>query len=212
MAAGKIDAGKKRIEQAHWLPLGNVEPSSTQGPLRSKFADALARRGETEALRRENDLLLKLSKPNSFDYGKALRRAGFAAAQRKDLLRSADLQERATLHCLRSDVSFLMQSANVVVPAMLCRQRAVGLLAAGKTREALEMVALCQEYMPANVDVVVQMTPELDRLGQKKEAGELFARTIAIYEKLCREHPNCAGPTTASPGCRPPAAATSTMG
>src|SRR5207248_5527235 len=54
--AGKAEAGKKRMEQAHWLPLGN-------GQARSDLARALGKRGHAAAARRENELLLRVGEP-----------------------------------------------------------------------------------------------------------------------------------------------------
>lgn len=182
--AGQEKEGRERIEQAHWLPLGNeVE--------RAQFGDGLSRRGETEALRRENDLLLRLGQPNSYYVGDALRRLAIDAAERKDLLKAADYQERAVLRVMNPLVNFVSKAAYVGVPALICRQRASGLLLAGKTAEALPLIALCQEMMPGNVDLAILVAPALEAAGKKKEAEELFRKTIAVYEELCKEYPKC---------------------
>jgi tetratricopeptide (TPR) repeat protein len=46
--------------------------------------------------------------------------------------------------------------------------------------------------MPGGVEVPITAVPELERLGRKKEAAEVFDRAAAVYEKLCRDYPNCA--------------------
>jgi hypothetical protein len=183
--AGKAEEGKTRIEHAHWLPLGNEVA-------RRDLCEGLGKHNDVEGTRREIDLLLKLSQPGSYDYGEGLRRAALEAVQRKDLVRSADLQERAMLRCLRTYISFMAKSAYVGVPGMIHRQRASGFLAAGKIKEALEQIALCQECLPGNIDLVIQVVPELERLGMKKEAGELFTKTVAVYADLCKDYPKCA--------------------
>lgn len=183
--AGQEKEGKKRMELAHWLPLGNEVA-------RFEFGTGLLQHSQTEASRREGDLLMKLSQPGSYYAGEAMRRVALVAYEKKDLLRSADYQERATLRCLRTYISFLAKPAYVGVPCLINRQRASGLLAAGKFKEALEAVALCQDSLPGNVEVPIQLVPELERLGHKKEAGELFQKTLAPYEALCKEYPRCA--------------------
>jgi len=185
LEAGQSKEGKKRVELAHWLPLGNEEA-------RYNFGTGLLQQGDAEASRREADLLLKLSQPNSYYAGEAMRRVALEAQQKKDLLRSADYQERAMLRCLHAYISFLARPAYIGVPCLIYRQRASGLLAAGKLKEALELVALCQEYQPGNVDVPIHLVPELERLGHKKEAGQLFDGTVALYEELCKDYPKSA--------------------
>ncbi len=183
--AGKQKEGKQRMEQSHWMPLGNEMD-------RSSFCDSLSRRGESEAVRREIDLMQRLSQPGSYYAGDAMRRAALDAYQHKDLLRSADYQERAMLRVLRSYVKFVAQSAYVGVPAMIDRQRASGLLAAGKFDEAMALVAQCQEMLPGNVDLVIAVVPALEKRGKTREADQLFHKSVAVYEELCSAYPKCA--------------------
>jgi tetratricopeptide (TPR) repeat protein len=182
--AGKEAEGKKLIEQSHWLPLGDEY-------VRSAFLRALAQRGHKEASRRETDLLLKLSEPRSFQAGEAMRVRAADAYARKDLLESARGHEQALLRCLQTTTGFVQPSAYVGVPALVHRQRASGLLAAGRLAEAKQEIARCQMDLPANVTLANFLVPELEKAGLKKEADELFDQTLAAYEKLCKEYPRC---------------------
>ena len=42
------------------------------------------------------------------------------------------------------------------------------------------------------MDLAIQLLPPLERGGFKKDADRLFEDTLAVYEKLCRDHPHCA--------------------
>ncbi len=183
--AGQKDEGGRRMEQAHWLPLGNEEA-------RLDFSKALARRGLAEACRRENDLLLRLSQPASYYSGEAQRQVALDAQAKQDFLRSADGQERAMLRCLRTNVNFVQSAAYVGVPALVHRQRARGFLAAGKAEEALREAAKCLEELPGDVDVATLLVPELDKAGRQREADKLFNQVLAVYDGVCKDHPDCA--------------------
>lgn len=185
VVAGQEKEGQRRMEQSHWLPLGNEMA-------REEFIRALSQRGLVEASRRENALLVRLSQPASFYSGEAQRRAALAAQSRKDYLRSADGHERAMLRCLRTYVTFTAAPAFVGVPALVHRQRARGLLAAGRVDDVLREAALCEAALPGNVDVAVQLAPELERVGRTKEAAGLFYRANGVLEAICKDYPRCA--------------------
>jgi tetratricopeptide (TPR) repeat protein len=181
---GQEGEGRRRMEQAHWLPLGNEET-------RLEFALALARRGLTEASSRENELLLRVSQPASYYSGEAQRRVALQAEARKDYLRSADGQERAMLRCLRIYISFVDPGAYVGVPAMIHRHRVRGLLAAGNIDAALREAALSLQELPGDVDVPILIGPALEQAGRTKEADNLFAKTNVVLERLCKDYPKC---------------------
>jgi predicted Zn-dependent protease len=183
--AGQEKEGHKRMEQSHWLPLGDPDA-------RSAFGRALALRGHAAAARHENELLLRLSEPASFYTGEGLRRATAQALARKDYLQAALGQEQSMLRCLRPYINFIQPAAYVGVPAFVHRLRATGLVAAGKLDEARGELALAQACLPGGVELPILLVPELERHGLKKEAADLFDRTLQVYEKLCQDYPRCA--------------------
>ncbi len=184
-AAGHEAEGRRRMEQAHWLPLGNESR-------RYDFATALAQRGLTDAARKENELLLRVSQPASYHAGEAIRRAALAARAKGDYLLSADGQERAMLRCLRAYVSFVQPAAYVGVPALIHRQRARGHLAAGQFGDALREAALSLEAMPGDVDVAVLLVPGLEKAGRQRDADDLYGRVAAVLRAVCKDYPNSA--------------------
>jgi tetratricopeptide (TPR) repeat protein len=83
-------------------------------------------------------------------------------------------------------------SAYVIVPHFVRANRARGLLASGKVEQALQEVRQCQATLPVNVDLAIFLVPELDKLGKKSEADELFATSLAVIEQKCGEYPRSA--------------------
>jgi predicted Zn-dependent protease len=182
--AGQAKEGKKLIEQSHWVLLGDSSGRHT-------FLRALVERGHSTAAQREAELLLRVSEPNSFDSGVAARHLAIAAAKRKEYRKAADAHEQSMLRCLRASTNFVNPAAFAIVPAQIYRLRASGWLAAGKLDEASQQIDLCLKVSPGNVDLSIALVPELERLGHKKEATALFERTLAVYEKVCRDYPRC---------------------
>jgi tetratricopeptide (TPR) repeat protein len=182
--AGHDDEGRQRMEQSHWLPLGNEEA-------RNEFATALGRRGLAEASRREFALLSRISYPASYYAGEAQHRQALEARSRQDYLRSAEGQERSMLRCLRTYVSFVEPVAYVGVPALVHRQRAQGLLAAGKTDEALREAALCLDIGAGEVDVPISLFAGLTKAGRVKEMDGLYNRVKATLDGVTRDYPKC---------------------
>jgi tetratricopeptide (TPR) repeat protein len=182
--AGHEAEGRQRMDQSHWLALGNEE-------VRNEFAAALTRRGLAEASRYEYTLLAQISPPASYYAGEAERHRAVEARTRQDYLRSAEGQERALLRCLRTYVSFVEPAAYVGVPALVHRQRAQGLLAAGKTDEALREASLCLEILPGEVDIPIALLPGLTKAGRVKDANVLFERTQATLDAVTRDYPKC---------------------
>ncbi len=182
---GRETEGKKLIEQAHWLPLANAEA-------RYDFLRALVQRGHKEAARRETELLLRVSEPNSYYSGAAMRRLAIAALLRKDYLKAAEGFEQSMLRCFNPYTNFVENAAFVNVPAQIHQLRALGLLAIGKVGEALNHVELALTHSPGNVELPIALVPELERRGHKKEATDLFNRCNETYEKVCGKYPGCA--------------------
>ncbi len=183
--AGQSAEGKKRMEQSHWLPLGD-EAS------RYAFLQELGRRGHLEGARREADLLRRVGRPAGFYVGGALRRQAVDAAARKDYRAAARDYELAMLHCLHPSTSFVQPGAYVGVPALVHRLRAAAELSAGKIDAARREIALSRTELPGGIDLAVEVVPLLERRGFKKDADQLFADTLAVFDKLCRDYPRCA--------------------
>jgi predicted Zn-dependent protease len=183
--AGKEAEGKKRMDEAHWSPLGDER-------LRLEFLKALAERGLREAAKREGDLLFKVSAPGSFHAGEGIRRQALEAMAHHDHLKAADGQEKAMLRCLNFFVGYNQPSAFVGVPALIHRLRATKAAADGKAEEAAREAAAALASLPGDTNVPIYLYPELIKTGKKKEADELFEKSLAAQEKVCADYPDCA--------------------
>ncbi len=183
--AGQNTEGKKLIEQAHWVLLGDASG-------RYAFLQALTKRGHGEAVRRETDLLLRVSEPNSYYWGEAARRLGIAALARKDYRQAAEAFEQSMLRCLNTYTHFVQSGAYAGVPAQVHQLRARALLIAGKFEQAQQQIDLALAASPGNVELPIALVPDLERCGHKKEAAALFDRCFAAYEKVCEDYPRCA--------------------
>src|SRR5262249_43645786 len=84
---------------------------------------------------------------------------------------------------------FVDPSAYFGVPHDMLVFRARGLLAAGKVDEAMEQARACLKVTPGHQELVSGMVPELDKLGRKKEADELFGLAWSAYTKMLADHP-----------------------
>lgn len=183
--AGKAEEGRAKIDQSHWLSLGNEEG-------RDEFLRELARRGHAKALAREVDLLRRTAQPGDYHAGEAMRRMALTALDRKDYAAAASGHEQAMLRCLRSYINFVEKSAYVGVPAMVHTQRAAGLAQAGKFDEAAREFAVGNGLAPGVVEGTIRMCQVLDKAGRKAESDALFDKAIAEHRALLKDHPDCA--------------------
>jgi tetratricopeptide (TPR) repeat protein len=183
--AGREAEGKKLIEQSHWVQLGDA-------PGRFAFLRALAERGYAEAVQRENDLLLRVSEPNTYHSGAATRLVALRALADKQYVKAADGIEQSMLRCLHTYTHFVQASSYAIVPSQVHQLRASGLVAAGRLNEAGKQIELALEAAPGNAEVPIALVPELERRGHKKEAAALFERCFKAYARVCEDYPRCA--------------------
>ena len=73
--------------------------------------------------------------------------------------------------------------------------RGGALLARGKVEEALKEEQLCLASVPGDIESTINLVPDLDKLGRKKEADELYRKAYDLYAKVCKDYPkSCAEP------------------
>jgi tetratricopeptide (TPR) repeat protein len=186
--AGFERDGRRRMEQAHLLPLGNSE-------LRFHLMRELSKRGFQQAAAREQLYLRRLSEAmliEPYSYGaEGFRYAGLDLVK-KDPLKAADEFEKSFLRVLQPDLNFGRNVAYVTVPAYLFRVRAVGLAKAGRYDDALHEAKRCGEVQPGDVDLARQLIPLLEAGKRKNDADELYKTTKAVYEAIVKDHPKSA--------------------
>src|SRR5262249_5197079 len=129
LLAGNTAEGKRLIELAHWLPLGN------EG-MRAKLVDELSKRDWPEMARKEAEVLMQIGWYQHFSYGNVMSFLAKLYAKEKDYFKAADYYEKCIVGCLRTGASFVEPSAYLIVPESVRVFRARGLLAKGKFDEA----------------------------------------------------------------------------
>jgi tetratricopeptide (TPR) repeat protein len=198
--AGDAAEGKRRAELAHWVPLGNERA-------RGKFLEELVRRGEAKAAARETDLVLRACWGRDGYYGNVVNQAGRAAALNKDWDTAERCIQRSLLVMMKTPgVAYVDPTAYVTVPHEMLLFRARGRLAAGDVPGAMAAARAFLDVTPGAVELPVGMVPELEKLGQKAEADELFARVWAAHKKVLADYPASAfarnSLATLAAGCR----------
>jgi tetratricopeptide (TPR) repeat protein len=173
------------MTMARWLPLADDGG-------RYALAEGLEKRGLAREAEREFALLLRTGQTDSWYLSNARRRLARVALSRKDYLAAADQDERALLDCLRTGTGFVRPGAYLAVPHIVHRQRARGFLAARRFDDAQKEIELALTALPAEVDVAIELVPELEKQGRKKNAQELFDRLFTLHEKMCADYPKSA--------------------
>lgn len=183
-AQGGRDAdGRAMMELAHRVPLGSEIA-------RHALLDVLLRHKLGDDARRECELIIKTTSARpSWEKNDALRRLAEDTAARGDELAAADLWERAFLDNERNSISFQEPWANVIVPALIHRTRALGLIKAGKVAQGVKEARLSLDECPADADVLIDTVNALDKSGHRGEADELFGRQAGVYRKLATDYP-----------------------
>ena len=182
--AGDEKEGRRRTELAHWVALGNAR-------LRGRFLEELVIRGATTDAARERVLAREAGWVAESYIGNVWNQVARASVLVKDFEGAAAANRRALHHLLRNyGVGYVEGSAYLTVPLGLRGYAARELLAAGKSDEAVALAKECLDVMPGHADLVIALVPELDRLGHKKEADELFGRAWGAYGTVIEQHPN----------------------
>lgn len=183
--SGQEELGRKQMELAHILPLGNDEA-------RDRLAQALEKHDLSEAAAREYDTIIRTGAFESASYNNALRHIAYDAVAKKNYFKAAECFERSLLDCLYKSTSFARTEAYLNVPSWVHYYSARGLLARGKVDEALKEAEICLTALPGDVDIPIDLVPDLEKRGRKEEAAKLYSRAAAVYEELCREYPKSA--------------------
>lgn len=181
--AGDIKEGRRRMELAHWVSLG-------QERIRGRFLDELVRRGEATAAQRETALVLRACWPRDHYFGNVMNQAARAAELFHDFATAEKCCQRSLLVMLKTPGMYYVEtSAYMVVPHSLLIYRAQSRLAAGQREEALALAREALAMTPGQIDLITGMVRELDRTGHRAAADELFALGWKAQQKLLAEFP-----------------------
>ena len=186
VAAGDAKEGRRRIELAHWVSLGNAR-------VRGRFLEELLDRGSLSEIRKERDLIRQSGWVSELFIGNVWNQVGRASLRLKDFDGAADATRRAIHYLLRTPgISYVEGYAYLTVPQAVRVHTARGLVAAGKVDEGIALANDCLKAMPGNVDVPLGMVPLLEKADRKKDADALFRQVWDVYRGLIKEHPDSA--------------------
>jgi tetratricopeptide (TPR) repeat protein len=180
---GRADEGRRLMETADLLPLGSETA-------RHDLYEAMKRHKLAADSWRELKLILTLTSERSWERNEALRESAEQAATNGDYLAAAGLWERAFLANLGNSVSFVEPWANIVVPALVHKTRALGLIQSGQIDQAMNEARLTMHQVPADADALIELVNAFDKSGHKAEADKLYQDQTAIYRRLTTDYPN----------------------
>ncbi len=179
---GREREGRALVELAHLLPLGDETK-------RHALAEAAAARKLTADVARERDLAARTGAFASWHLSDLLRRAGDDANATGDYARAADLWERAFLDNLGTATRFVEPTANLSMPALLLRTRALARIKAGDASGGAALAEAGLAISPGDTDALIDVVAALDAAGDRARADALYAKTTAHYRALCAKHP-----------------------
>ena len=185
LQSGDERAGNALMALALLMPLADEAE-------RFRLAEALRDVGLHEAETRQYELILATGPGRSETVGRTLWRLLFdEKATGGDLKRASRLADRTVVGFFDNledyDIASYLGIAHLAE-----KLRARALLAEGKVDEAMKVARACFEMLPASSNLVIEMTPALEKLGRRAEADELVAKSVALHEKLIADHPRCA--------------------
>ena len=181
--SGQAADGQKKIEMSHWVSLGNER-------VRGRFLEELVRRGAVKAASRETDLLLHACWSRDGYFGNVMNQAARAATLSRDYATAEACVQRSLMVLLKMPgVHFVEAASYLTVPQNMAALRARALLAEGKIDEAMKQAKAYLAIQPGGSSLVIDLVPELDAAGRKKEADELFRMVWEAYAKVLADHP-----------------------
>jgi len=184
---GQKEQGDQQMKMACLLPLANDE-------MRYQLAEAMSRHELNDAAIQEHETISRTGKfMNSWYAGHALDQLAHRAIQKKDFASAARFYERRMLNCLRAGSGFLMPEAYLMMPSFVHSLHGRDHLAAGRMDEAIREAWLCLDYIPGDVELVIDLAPKLEKHGRKKEADEIFSKVYDLHEKICADYSRSAG-------------------
>jgi tetratricopeptide (TPR) repeat protein len=183
MKLGDARQARELLDLSHLLPLGNET-------LRVELAEAMQRTDLPDDAARERTIVTATGALMSWGVCHLVRERGDQAAGSGDYSTAVRFWERAFLQNIKFNINFQDAWANVAVPALVHRTRAQAAIAAGDWATALAEAQRSRDDSPGDADAMIQIVTDLGTHGRKHEADQLFASTLASYQKQSAEYPD----------------------
>jgi tetratricopeptide (TPR) repeat protein len=182
---GREKEGRELMELSLLLPLADDSE-------RYEFAEQLQKAALNDLAQQQHDMILHTGDFSGWELGNVTRMMAHRASQQGDDLAAANLWERSTLPCLRDNTGFVDTAAYLGVPHLIHRIRARGLLKAGKFDQALEELRLCEEYLPGDINLPLEMAAALREANREKDLIDLVERALQSQESILANYPRAA--------------------
>jgi len=176
VAAGNEKEGKRRMELAHAVPLGNPQ-------LRGRFLEELVTRGEKADMRVEVARIGECAwGVDNSTSGNVWNQVGRAGVVLKDYAAAAAAQRKSMHFVLKtSNIVYVEGYAYANVPALVRGLDARQLAADGKVKEAVQAAEEALAVVPTHTDTLHGLVTILDKHGETAAADKLFA---AAWDRL----------------------------
>ncbi|MEK6237555.1 MAG: hypothetical protein N2C14_22850, partial [Planctomycetales bacterium] len=182
---GDAKEGERLVKLAESLVLGDDAE-------RHALVSALDDRGLSEDADRQREFIIRTGGFNSWQMNNARMHLGNRGHDSKNFQQAADYYERYMLGVLRTSSAFMRSTAYLVLPQAVYRAKAQASLKKGDVENAMKFARQSASYLPEDSKLPLEIVPELDRLGQTKEADELFELTYQALDGVIQKHPNAA--------------------
>jgi Tfp pilus assembly protein PilF len=182
--AGQHKEGQRWIEIAGLMCLGSEQRLAA-------FAGSLAERGLDDAADQAWKRLDRLALFSSRYRPYLARILAERALANKDYISAARHYRREVLQELWDSPSDSMEG-QLWLAAAEHRCRARGVAVAGHFEEMRTEIKAVLDMEPGNIELAIDLVPELTKRGRKQEADELFTRIYAVQDAACKEFPQSA--------------------
>ena len=187
--AGDATGGKKLVEAAHAVPLGNAR-------LRGKYLEELLNRGHAADAARECATIRDCGWLSEDFMGNVWNQVARAASAARDYPTAAVANRKAIHYLLRTPrISYVEGTAYLTVPQAVRYYEAQARLAAGGPRDLDAGVALLKEsldVLPGGTDQLITAVTTLDKAGRTADATALFRRAFDAYRQVLADSPESA--------------------
>lgn len=180
--AGHASEGTELMRRADLLALGNEAA-------RRELLEAMKKHDLADLYQSEIKLMLSITPPRSYERSEVLRDAAELAANAGDAIAATRYWDQAFLQNFNVNISFMEPWANVLVPSLVHKTRALGLISQGKLDAAMKQAHATMKMTPADADAVIDITNALDKANHHPEADAFYREQTDVYKKLVATYP-----------------------
>jgi tetratricopeptide (TPR) repeat protein len=181
--SGAAEEGAKQLRSAKLVALS---PEA-----RLVLAGGLQERGLKNEAVEELELVRRTALPDSTQATSAAQYVG-NIVNRGEPARAAECWEHLRLHVLNTNSNFNEVEGYLSLSQLIHRARASAAIGLAQADKAAAELEACDKLLPADVRLVVELVPKLNRAGMSAVADSLFERAYADHQRVIEEFPQSA--------------------